>query len=143
MQIDERLARRRFVIDQHQRTCTEHHVTQRRIGRQVDQVRAGVAVLFFKAGKQFGAGWMARADQIQRIRARFAVGTVHTGTQADGRFGHADDEHRAWQVYRNLVRQVLKTLEHYARARRDVTAKHPRNKQKRALGIAPLGKAEQ
>src|SRR3546814_9838188 len=53
VKIDEGLAGGGFVVDQHQRTGIQHHFPNIGIDRQMNEMSAGVAMLFFKTGEQF------------------------------------------------------------------------------------------
>ena len=75
-------------------------------------MRAGVAVLFFKAGKQGAARRVTAAAQVHAVIAGLAQGTVYPGAQAHGGFGHADHQYRAGQVSRNLAGKGIEALCH-------------------------------
>ena len=90
----------------------------------MQQVRTGVAVFFFKAGKQFAASGVTGADQINTVITGLAQRAVDTATQADGRFCHADHQHGARQVRRNVCRKGVETVSHQRRTGRDVTTEH-------------------
>ncbi|MNY07599.1 hypothetical protein D3C86_1404110 [compost metagenome] len=143
MQIDERLAGGCFVVDQHQRTGVQHHFPHIGIDGQVDQVRTGVTVLFFESSEQFGTRRVTRTDHVDDIGAAGAEGTMNTGAEADCRLGHANHEHRAWQVGRNFRRQVFKACVHHRRPHGDVTSQDFGHKQERTLRVTALGKSEQ
>lgn len=78
----------------------------------MQQMRAGVTVLFFKTGKQFTARRVAAAAQIHAVITGLAERTVHASTQANGGFSHADNQHRAGQVGRDFCSQGIEAFRH-------------------------------
>ena len=93
----------------------------------MQQVRAGVAVFFFKTGKQLAARGVAAAAQIHAVITGVAERTVYASAQANGGFGHTDHQHRAGQVGGDFGRQRIEACRHQRRPRRDMPAQHTGN----------------
>ena len=105
-------------------------------------MRSGVAVFFFKTSKHRAARRVPGAAQINTVVTRAGQGAVYASAEADGRFGHADDKHRAGQVSWDLRGQRIETLGHPRRSGRNVPPQHTRDKQKGALGVTPFSETE-
>ena len=90
----------------------------------MNEMSAGVAMLFFKTGEQFIARRVTCADHVDGVRAGRAEGTMYAGTQANCCFRHADNEHRPWQIFRYLRRETVKARVHDRRTHRDMAAQY-------------------
>jgi len=66
----------------------------------------------------------------------------HALAEADGRFRHGDEQHRAGRI-RHAGGQARMDVEHALRPHRPVFTEHLADEQEAALGIRARGKAEQ
>jgi hypothetical protein len=126
-QVGEGASRGDLVVHEHEAAGAADHVPGHGVGRFVDEVGGGVAVVLGEPRQQGRAEVVAGAGEVDRVvpPREAAPLAVDARAEADGRLGHAHDEDGSGKVARHLRREGREGPAHGGGGHRDVAAQHP------------------